>query len=140
MRRHPALAPLSRDHHVALYVALRLRRAEPETASEARRALLAFWREGGGAAHFEAEEAVLLPAIEGHAQGPTIVAQHDDLRGRIAAIEDGDCPEPAVLHELGTRLTDHVRFEERELFPLLEQSLDEQTLVRVAAATEEYER
>ena len=137
MRRHPALVPLSRDHHVALSVALRLRQSEIATADEARRALLAFWRKGG-AAHFQAEEAILLPAIEGHPLQREVIAQHDEIRERIAAIETSVHPEPAVLHDLGTRLADHVRLEERELFPLLERTLDEASLVRVAEATEAY--
>ena len=134
MLRHPALAPLSREHHVALFVALRLRRADSTTAAEARRALLAYWRQGGGAAHFDAEEAILLPEIEGHPLGRTVLAQHDELRGLVAALEYDVHPAPATLQELGTRLADHVRLEERELFPLLERSLDEETLTRLGAA------
>jgi hypothetical protein len=33
--------------------------------------------------------------------------------------------EPALLHELGARLDDHVRLEEHELFPLVERTLPE---------------
>jgi hypothetical protein len=138
MRRHPALVPLSRDHHVALTVALRLRQSDVATADEARRALLALWREGGGAAHFEAEEAILLPAIEGHPLQRKVIAQHDEIRELVAAIETSVRAEPAILRDLGTRLAEHVRLEERELFPLLERTLDEASLMRVAEATEAY--
>jgi hypothetical protein len=40
----------------------------------------------------------------------------------------------AGAHELGTLLHDHVRFEERELFPLLEDRLSEPQLERLGAA------
>lgn len=40
------------------------------------------------------------------------------------------------LHELGTLLYDHVRFEERELFPAIEEALDAAAIERLAAAIE----
>jgi hypothetical protein len=40
VKRHAALQPLSRDHHVALVAAQRLRRATDEDAATARRAFL----------------------------------------------------------------------------------------------------
>jgi hypothetical protein len=45
-----------------------------------------------------------------------------------------------VLHELGTSLADHVRLEERELFPLIESALPAARLATVAAALEHGER
>jgi len=41
MKRHRVLQPLSRDHHVALVAAQRLRRATPDGAAAARDAFLA---------------------------------------------------------------------------------------------------
>ena len=38
-----------------------------------------------------------------------------------------------LLHALGTRLEQHVRREERELFPLIEQSVPENELLRLAS-------
>jgi hypothetical protein len=55
MKRSDALAPLSRDHHHALEVALRLRRATPESADDAATRFVAFWYEDGQR-HFEIEE------------------------------------------------------------------------------------
>jgi hypothetical protein len=43
MKRSKALAALSRDHHQALVVAQKLRRATAATACEARDAFLAYW-------------------------------------------------------------------------------------------------
>ena len=61
MKRHPALAPLSRDHHHALVIARRLRRAGPEQAADAAAAFLEHW-EAEERLHFRLEEEVLLPA------------------------------------------------------------------------------
>src|SRR6185503_16531842 len=44
MKRSPALAPLSHDHHHALDVARRLRRADAEDLDEVLAYLVEFWR------------------------------------------------------------------------------------------------
>jgi hypothetical protein len=121
MNRAPELIPLSHDHHQALFVALQLRRATPATLDAALAALHAFW-EGGGAAHFAAEEAWFVPGLSDAPGWDDAVArmldEHADLRARIAAVGD-----LAGAHELGDRLRDHVRFEERELFGMVEATL-----------------
>jgi hypothetical protein len=58
MKRSEALWSLSRDHHRALSVAQRMRRADD--AAEGARAFLEFWK-GHGEPHFRVEEEVLLP-------------------------------------------------------------------------------
>ena len=63
MKRSPAIASLSRDHHQALFVAQELRRATDETAGEARGAALAYWDEHGRE-HFRLEERQLFALIE----------------------------------------------------------------------------
>jgi hypothetical protein len=82
MKRHPALAPLSRDHHHALVLARRLRRADEQDAAGAARAFLEHWMVEERR-HFRLEEEVLLPAL--------------------AAYDDPD--HPAVIRTL----LDHVR-------------------------------
>lgn len=43
-------------------------------------------------------------------------------------------PDPQALRELGERLESHIRFEERELFPMIEQALPDHELARLGAA------
>ena len=121
MNRAPELIPLSQEHHQALFVALQLRRATPATLDDALSALRAFW-EGGGAAHFEAEEAWFVPGLCDAPGWDDAVArmlhEHTELRARIAVVDD-----VAGAVELGERLRDHVRFEERELFGMVEATL-----------------
>lgn len=121
MNRAPELIPLSRDHHQALFVALRLRRATASTLPAALAGLRSFW-EGGGAEHFAAEEAWFVPGLSDAPGWDEAVArmlrEHEDLRARIDAVADVD-----GAHELGDRLSDHVRFEERELFGMVEATL-----------------
>lgn len=127
MKRSPALMPLSRDHHQALAVALRLRRCDAAGAANAADDFLAFWRTGGQR-HFQEEEEVLLPAYAGygnpnHPLVTRTLVDHLVIRQRARRIEREAIPDPHELQELGMLLASHVRFEERELFPMIEQTL-----------------
>ncbi len=138
MKRHPALQTLSRDHQHALAVALALTRATAQSAPAAAREFLSFWHSEGGA-HFRSEEEILLPAYAARAdpRHPAVVQtliDHIVIR-RDAALVEG-APELATLQALGVQLSAHVRLEERELFPLVEETLPEDELRAVAARLE----
>lgn len=141
MKRDPALVSLSRDHHQALAVALRLRRATHETASEARTDALRFWGTAGRA-HVRVEEDVLLPAFARHGDAhhplvARVLCDHVAIRQRMDSLERDQAPELTSLHELGSILADHVRLEERELFALIEHTLPEGELAAVARALQQ---
>jgi len=140
MKRERALVSLSHDHHQALYVALKLRRASVDTAAEARAKLAAYWQ-GHGRAHFRLEEEVLFPAFVGHGDPyhsllARALCDHVAIRHRIDVLGRDSEPCLAALHELGGLISDHVRLEERELFPLIESALPHAELVAVATALE----
>lgn len=142
MKRHRALQPLSRDHHVALVAAQRLRRADEP--AQARDTFLTFWREHG-AHHFRVEEEVLLPAFAAHADpGAECVARmlidHARIRAAAARLEDDVNPPVETLHELGSMLERHVRLEEREVFPLIEAALPPAAAERLVDAVLAAER
>jgi hemerythrin-like domain-containing protein len=122
MKRHPALTPLSRDHHHALVLAQRLRRAGEQDAGDAAAAFLEHWAEEERL-HFRLEEEVLLPA---YAAVVRTLLDHVRIRRDVDRLAGGADPE--LLHEIGSRLADHVRLEENELFPLVEQTLPETAL------------
>lgn len=130
MKRHPALASLSRDHHHALVVAQRLSRANASTAGEACRAFLDHWN-AEEKLHFRLEEELLLPAYAEHGEpehAAIIRMLIDHILIRRDAARLADAPPLRLLHDLGARLAEHVRFEERELFPLIETTLPEPEL------------
>jgi len=120
VKRDPAPASLSRDHHQALFVAQRLSRASADTAAEARTAVLAYWEgQGHGRGHFRCEEEVLLPAYAGHADPydalvARVLCDHVAIRYRIAAVERDSTTTVTALRELGRLISGHVRREERE--------------------------
>lgn len=140
MKRSEALQPLSRDHLPALVAAKALRKAEE--ADSARVAFLEFWRDHG-AGHFRIEEEVLLPqwALYAEVDRPKVnrmLEEHLRIRREALRLAAGE----GTLNELqalGERLHDHVRFEERELFPAIEESLSEEQLAKLVPAVEEAE-
>jgi len=136
MQRSDQLAPLSREHHVALEIALRLRRATTDDAEAVRAAFLTFF-EDEAREHFRAEEELLLPAFarRAPADDPDVVrvlVEHLDIRRRAADLEAGPGTVEA-LHELGELLCGLVRLEERTLFPRVEAALSDGELTALGA-------
>jgi hypothetical protein len=62
IKRSPALQPLSRDHHRALFEARELIRAGPENAQAAAARFVRFLA-GHEVRHFGVEESLVLPAV-----------------------------------------------------------------------------
>jgi hemerythrin-like domain-containing protein len=94
-----------------------------------------------GALHFRVEEEVLLPGYVRDAgadpnddQIVRVLTDHVWIRARIAALREATAPPPAELRELGQRLDDHVRHEERVLFPAIEQALSAEQLAALGQA------
>ncbi len=133
MKRHPALAELSRDHHQALVVARDLRRASAVQTAGPARAFLAFWA-AGCRDHFRLEEEILLPAyaVHGAPEHPAVVQMLIDhvIIRRDAALVAGGASAPE-LRRLGEVLASHVRLEERQVFPLVEATLSTSDLDRL---------
>ncbi len=127
MKRHPDLRPLSDDHHGALVLARRTRRAA-ERADDVG-ALGAQWQDvcrkfaAELEPHFKIEERWLLPRLEEAGETARVErARADHARLRELVREGASAP---VLAEFAALLERHVRFEERELFVRFEALLAE---------------
>ncbi|MCB8969683.1 MAG: hemerythrin domain-containing protein [Solirubrobacterales bacterium] len=140
MKRSDALAPLSRDHHQALFTAMKLKRAED--LAERDRAIDFFALTEH--AHMAVEEQVLLPGwLAKVPDGPGAAEQmarrvHDEHAALRLAAKRLESEEVTVddLRELGIVLERHVRYEERELFPAIERDLSEEDLNALGEALE----
>lgn len=130
MKRTVELAPLSRDHHIALAHALKLRRASDDDVAAVVAAFLAFLVTDGRA-HFAQEEQLLAPEVPDDRAdlARRMRAEHEEILRRAEAL--GRRPAVTSAAELGDLLSRHVRFEERELFPLLERRLPAPRLLEV---------
>jgi hypothetical protein len=135
VRRSSELAPLSRDHHVALAHALKLRRTTVADLEPVTAAFLAFLA-GPGRAHFAQEEEILAPELPAdHAElVARMVEEHAEILQRAEWL--GRAPDVESARELGGLLSRHVRFEERELFPLAEERLPPARLREIARRLE----
>lgn len=123
MKRIPALQPLSREHHSALVLAKACERAalsrdEDFVAKACQRAIREFSVELE--AHFQVEEQFLLPLLhsaETQALVQRTLADHQQLRALLDELWRNDAD---ALGSFGKSLSAHVRFEERALFPAIE--------------------
>ncbi|MDY0147215.1 hemerythrin domain-containing protein [Halothiobacillus sp.] len=122
MRRHAQLQPLSRSHHQTLRLARQLKLGQWNLAD-----LRAEKKELYH--HFTEEESTFSSLVFGLADTHPIMAQlsrmifeHIAIMALISCIEHSkplDNSEQVIA--LGELLSEHIAFEERELFPTLEQ-------------------
>jgi hypothetical protein len=122
VKRSPELAPLSRDHQPALEIALALKRTNGDDLEQTAARYTAFMA-GDGAAHFDEEEAVLVPALPGEL-AERLVREHANLR-------DATLGDVAAARRTGELLAAHVRFEERVVFTHLEETLPPDDLAAI---------
>lgn len=132
MKRSEFLKPLSHDHHQSLFLSQRLRRVDAGDVDEVAQAYLDYWHQDGSR-HFREEEEILLPifAEHGEVEDPLVaqvLVEHIRIRSLVRMVER-DLAESAAdtdvgrVHELGQLVHDHVRLEERQLFPKIEEEL-----------------
>lgn len=139
MKRCPELQDLSREHHTALKLALHMKRAVASADDAQIEAACAHAREvfqKDLLPHFREEEQCLLPSLEA-AGGSAVVArtliEHRALQRLVREME---IPDPDVLLRFAELMTEHVRFEERELFDAAEDLLGNEVLARVLSQSE----
>jgi len=129
VKRHPALQGLSDDHHRALVLARRIRRAanranEAELAALAREVAQRF--EAELEPHFSVEERRLFPLLSARGESQLTlraVEDHTELRRLVRATWSR-----ASALRIGELLDQHIRFEERVLFPRAEKLLSDAEL------------
>ena len=127
MKRSSRLQPLSREHHKALVLSKKIEIADCSRLDELADLVQEFFV-AELEPHFLTEELELLPRLVKF--GAKVFVQqtldeHQTLRSLIIEIRNGEIE---ALKKFGILLADHVRFEERMLFPLAEQLVDAQWL------------
>ncbi len=133
--RHPNLIALSHDHHHGLALALRCRKQslgqiKPMGAAGLRaraQEFTAFYA-SNLVAHFRAEEEVLFPVLRSTVpeSSPIIdelIHDHSEIRRGVAQLESV-AGLAKLIFDLGDLLERHIRKEERDLFPLFEQHIE----------------
>jgi hemerythrin-like domain-containing protein len=126
------LIPLAKDHYKGLLLVQQLREhgrpimtGWPQTTAERARFVARFYDEHLKK-HFEAEEQALFPPALEHVPASRSIVQellheHRTIEEYIVQFRNASGSDPAdVLQQFATLLEEHIRKEDRVLFPLLE--------------------
>jgi hemerythrin-like domain-containing protein len=141
VKRHSALIPLSHDHHHGLSEARRLREAPDEDDATRQASVERFLRfySDETMGHFRLEEERVLPLLTDCGDpAETLVIrallEHQRIRSMAAKVgaahATGDA-DRSLMRQLAELLEHHIRFEERQLFPYLEETTPSSTLDRL---------
>jgi hypothetical protein len=115
MKRHPALEPFSRDHNVGLILARELMRGDDGVGEK----LADVWQDEMQD-HFEMEEQLLGPLLSA-SSAARLIEEHRRFTELVEQLSSTPHARD-ILNQAGALLDAHIRWEERELFPEIEQS------------------
>jgi hemerythrin-like domain-containing protein len=140
LHRHAALQPLSREHFNGLRHARQLVAAADCGAEERMGAVEEFgraWLEEISS-HFDDEERLLASVVQSEDR-ERLLSEHEALRAAAAqcfqVVERGEAPGAQMVRHLGTMLHDHIRWEERHLFELVQRMASEEQLRGIGEQT-----
>lgn len=140
MKRHEALAPLSRDHHGTLILAQLLKKNAPEykglpVTSKEKVSYAMQQFDQHIEKHFQQEEMMLDMVKNCHPEinelGIQIANEHKQLKALFLLLDNADDLEK-IMDELGNALEAHIRKEERVLFPLVQEHCPEDKLQEIS--------
>lgn len=140
MKRHPSLIQLSREHHGGLILARLLQADAPPykglpTDAKGKAEYAASYYRNELKHHFEDEEKI-IPPLKGINRDLDVLLQemcseHQEL-GRIFSSIGTGTDLAGYLDNAGKKLENHIRKEERQIFPMIQESCSEDTLDMVA--------
>lgn len=148
MKRAKQLQPLSRQHHLGLNIGRHGKECadNPEQIAEHWQALSSYM--GDMQDHFRLEDDLIVEGLQPYRkEEPEVAAvlgkleeQHKELRELTADMKASlktasSLPSVEQVRALAGLLYDHVRFEERELFPVTEKYLTESELDAIYKAS-----
>ena len=129
MKRNENIVLLSRDHHFGLLHVWKIKQGLSRgIAPERIAAYIAFHWQHNQQAHFLEEEQYLFPYIKNELIDQAL-REHEQIRQLIA--QCSIAPTEALLTQYMELLTAHIRYEERVLFPYMEQNLSDETLAEL---------
>ncbi|SDA48016.1 Hemerythrin HHE cation binding domain-containing protein [Algoriphagus alkaliphilus] len=130
LKRDPALRHLSHDHHHGLLLCWKIRQGFKLRIEPSRMKVYCQWFwENYLEAHFEEEEKVIFPILsEEYPLIKQALSEHKRLRKLFSIWED---PEK-TLGQIEEELERHIRFEERILFPVIQEKASVEQLETIA--------
>ena len=128
IKRSKELAPLSREHHDGLLFAWKIKQGLANgTPIETLCSYTRWFWLNHIKPHFKDEEKVLVKFLpEDNALVRQMFKEHAQIRDLLLSLDKE--PDPASFQELAELLSDHIRFEERQLFAYAEENLSPEQL------------
>lgn len=129
IKRSRQLSPLSRDHHQGLLLGWKIRQGiKNGTDKNIIAGYVKWFWINDLEEHFRQEEEILAPYLKGNDMIRRMFEEHERIK---TMIHDDQLVNEDSLNQLATMVNDHIRFEERELFPLAEKMIREEDLDRI---------
>ncbi|MET4080568.1 hemerythrin-like domain-containing protein [Pedobacter sp. UYP30] len=133
LKRNENLLALSREHHYGLLFCWKIRQGLKKGISLERiRPYVAHFWETHLSNHFRKEEQTLFGKGENDLYG-TAEEEHGLIEGLVNGIVSGASTNKDEYVALADMVEKHIRFEERSLFPSIEQSLSNDDLKKIGA-------
>lgn len=135
MKRNENIIPLSHDHHFGLLCCWKIRQGLKKNIDFERiiKYIDYFWNQHLKE-HFKEEEEILFSYLEDEFSA-RVAKEHQDLELIFNEIQKNT--NVKNLENFANLLNDHIRFEERQWFPHLENHLSEDQLIEIGKALAE---
>jgi hemerythrin-like domain-containing protein len=136
MKRDKNLETLSWEHHDGLVVAFRVEKGlNNQTNPKVMTDYLSHIWDHALQHHFWQEEAALMPHLQQTEEGNKLLSQmineHIMLKNLLAKLQQSETNQTPILKEFSGLLNEHIRFEERILFPLAEQAIPAEKMAQI---------
>ena len=123
IKRNENIVKLSREHHTTLLFCWKIRNGLKNGAEHGRIIkYVHYFKEGHMLPHFKQEEEILFAPVKDN-QVQKALDDHKNILQQIESLEENGTNTEARLLTLADTVDNHVRYEERELFPHLEEVL-----------------
>ncbi|WP_207532519.1 hemerythrin domain-containing protein [Desertivirga arenae] len=138
MKRNVNLQELSRDHHHGLLLSWKIREGIKRNRAEGViKEYVTYFFEKALLPHFREEEVLILGYLSDTDRLKIQTLQeHQEIEQLVKGLNESDNTRASLL-EIGRLLECHIRFEERTLFPYIEQLLNESELAEIGEAINE---
>lgn len=139
LKRHPALIPLSKDHHFGLLLCWKIRTGIKKEIEEERiAAYVDYFFQNHLLYHFEEEEKYIFPLLDEKDEKRKKAERQHRKIGRLVdkLIAESDHTE-VTLGQIEEEVEGHIRFEERDLFPYIQKTQNEIQLEKLRIKIEE---
>ncbi len=130
IKRSENLVVLSHEHHHALVFCARLKKAHQTDAKTIQLFVDNFWT-NDLLPHFINEEKWFLPEMENNEIKEQFIAEHQQIKTLVNCIKNATKGLIDLALELSQVLNNHIRFEERIMFPYLEKTIATNNLVEI---------